>query len=185
MAAAKKGVGKGGFLPKGAADALWRLAARLGGLALIVTAALIAAALVTADPRDPSFNNAVDGPVRNALGRVGASIADLLGQLVGLASWVAVAVALIWGLRTLIRARAPSLWATRIVALPVVVLLWALALAALPLPAPDVIAGSGGAYGAISADPVGGRVIKCDQCGGDPACVSACPSSALEWGSAG
>ncbi|CAA7622851.1 DNA translocase FtsK [Magnetospirillum sp. LM-5] len=149
MAAAKKGVGKGGFLPKGAADALWRLAARLGGLGLIVIAGLIAAALVTADPRDPSFNNAVDGPVRNALGRVGASVADLLGQLVGLAAWVAVAVALIWGLRTLIRARAPSLWATRIAALPVVVLLWALALAALPLPAPDVIAGSGGALGRV------------------------------------
>ncbi|CAA7625978.1 NADH-dependent phenylglyoxylate dehydrogenase subunit beta [Magnetospirillum sp. LM-5] len=44
---------------------------------------------------------------------------------------------------------------------------------------------SGCAYGAISADPVGGRVIKCDQCDGDPACVAACPSSALEWGGAG
>ena len=44
---------------------------------------------------------------------------------------------------------------------------------------------SGCAYGAISADPIGGRVIKCDQCGGDPACVKACPTGALEWGTAG
>jgi phenylglyoxylate dehydrogenase beta subunit len=44
---------------------------------------------------------------------------------------------------------------------------------------------SGCAYGAISAEPGIGRVIKCDQCGGDPACVKACPTNALEWGAAG
>jgi S-DNA-T family DNA segregation ATPase FtsK/SpoIIIE len=149
MAAAKKGIGRGGFLPKGAADALWRLAARGGGLLLLVLAGLTAAALLTADSRDPSFNRVVDGPAHNALGYFGAVLADLLGQLFGLAAWVAVLVAGIWGLRTLIRARAPSLWMGRVAVLPLAVLLWSLALAALPLPAPDIVAGAGGALGRV------------------------------------
>lgn len=44
---------------------------------------------------------------------------------------------------------------------------------------------SGCAYGAIWAEPSSGRVVKCDQCGGDPACVKACPTDALTWGTAG
>jgi S-DNA-T family DNA segregation ATPase FtsK/SpoIIIE len=149
MAAAKKGIGKGGFLPKGAADALRRLAARLGGTALLVMTMLAALALVSADIRDPSFNKAIDGPVRNLLGRFGAALADLLGQLFGLSAWVAVVVAGVWGLRILIRARTPALWVWRAALLPVAVLMWSLALAVLPLPAPDAVAGAGGALGQV------------------------------------
>jgi phenylglyoxylate dehydrogenase beta subunit len=35
-------------------------------------------------------------------------------------------------------------------------------------------------YGGIVFDPVADRVIKCDWCDGDPACVKACPRGALE-----
>jgi S-DNA-T family DNA segregation ATPase FtsK/SpoIIIE len=149
MAAAKKGVGKSGFLPKGAADALRRLAVRVGGLMVLALAGLMAAALVTADRHDPSFNNAIDAPVRNALGIIGATFADLTGQMFGLAIWVLVLVAGIWGLRTVIRARAPSLWAFRVALLPLAILAWSLALSALPLPAPDSVAGAGGALGQV------------------------------------
>ena len=44
---------------------------------------------------------------------------------------------------------------------------------------------AGCAYGGIAVDAEAGRVAKCDQCGGDPACVAACPTSALEWMTAG
>lgn len=44
---------------------------------------------------------------------------------------------------------------------------------------------AGCAFGGISVDMAVGRVAKCDQCDGDPACVKACPTGALEWRTAG
>ncbi len=34
-------------------------------------------------------------------------------------------------------------------------------------------------FGCMKFDPVRKEPIKCDQCGGDPACVKGCPSNAL------
>ena len=150
MAAAKKGVQKQSFLPKGTVPALRRLVARLGGLALTSVAVMIGAALVTADPRDPSFNTAVDSPVNNALGRFGAAIADLLDQFFGLGCWLAVLIPAAWGLRILIKAEPPRLWGLRVALLPVVVVIWSVALAALPLPRLTFLAiGPGGALGKV------------------------------------
>jgi phenylglyoxylate dehydrogenase beta subunit len=39
----------------------------------------------------------------------------------------------------------------------------------------------GCAYAGITYDAAVGRVAKCDTCGGDPACVKACPHEALEY----
>ncbi|MCR6629500.1 MAG: DNA translocase FtsK [Magnetospirillum sp.] len=151
MAVAKKGAAKGKFLPQGAVDALRRLAVRLGGSVLLLVAGLIAVALATADSRDPSFNTAVSGPVNNALGSFGASIADLLTQFFGLGAALAVLVAGIWGLRVAIRAQAPSLWGGRIAVLPVVVLLVSVACATLPVsPTAALPAGPGGALGKVT-----------------------------------
>ncbi len=36
-------------------------------------------------------------------------------------------------------------------------------------------------FGAPSYDPVEKRVVKCDQCGGNPACVEACDTHALQY----
>ena len=44
---------------------------------------------------------------------------------------------------------------------------------------------AGCAFGGIFVDAGSRRVAKCDQCGGDPACVKACPTEALEWMRAG
>ncbi|MGE5517653.1 MAG: DNA translocase FtsK 4TM domain-containing protein [Bacteroidota bacterium] len=157
MAIAKKGVARGKFLPKGAVDALRRLAVRLGGIVLLGVAVLLAVALMTADPRDPSFNTAVTGPVNNALGILGASLADLLTQLFGIGAALAVLVAAIWGLRVAIRAQAPSLWGGRIAVLPVVVVLLSIACAVLPLPQMAALpAGAGGALGKVSAAALAG-----------------------------
>jgi phenylglyoxylate dehydrogenase beta subunit len=40
---------------------------------------------------------------------------------------------------------------------------------------------AGCAYGGIVLDAQAGHVIKCDLCGGDPACVKACPDRALQY----
>ncbi len=150
MAVAKKGVPKGKFLPQGAVDALRRLAIRVGGVALLILAGLIVVALATFDPRDPSPNTAVAGPVNNALGAFGAGLADILIQFFGLGAGLAVVVAGVWGLRVAIRAQAPSLWGGRVGVLPIVVLLSTVALSALPVPHVDGLpTGPGGALGKV------------------------------------
>jgi len=36
-------------------------------------------------------------------------------------------------------------------------------------------------FGAMSFDPVGKKIFKCDQCGGDPICVKFCETKALQY----
>jgi len=146
---ARKPIIRQGFLPAGSAEALRRGVARAGGLALAAAAAAVAIALITADPSDPSFNTAVDGPVANALGRVGAGIADILLQLFGLGAGLAVLVAAIWGVRILVQARPPSHWWWRLAVLPAGLLAGAMAVAKLPL-GHNLPAGPGGALGQVA-----------------------------------
>ena len=40
---------------------------------------------------------------------------------------------------------------------------------------------AGCAYGGITYEAEAGHVAKCDTCDGDPACVRACPTGALQW----
>ena len=67
-------------------DFLWRRAAELTGLLLLAAAGACGLALVTWSVQDPSLNHAINGPVRNLLGRPGAIAADVLMQIFGLAS---------------------------------------------------------------------------------------------------
>ncbi|CAA7617316.1 DNA translocase FtsK 4TM domain-containing protein [Magnetospirillum sp. UT-4] len=148
MAVAKR-VDRAKFLPQGAVEALRRLLIRMGGVALLLLAGLAAAALITANPADPSFNTAVDAPVVNVLGRPGATLADLLTQLFGLSGGLAVAVLAVWGLKVAIRAEPPPAWAWRVAALPLAVLLWAVAFAGAP-PLALLPGISGGALGQVA-----------------------------------
>ena len=36
-------------------------------------------------------------------------------------------------------------------------------------------------FGNAAYDAAGNTILKCDECQGDPECVKACPSGALEW----
>ncbi len=36
-------------------------------------------------------------------------------------------------------------------------------------------------FGTINYNPDSGKVLKCDLCGGDPACVKMCPTTALAF----
>jgi len=73
----------------------------LGGLLLLAATALLAVALATWSITDPSFNRALEGPVRNWLGRPGAIISDELLMQLGLGVLAVVAVPVIWAGRLL------------------------------------------------------------------------------------
>ena len=83
----------------GARRFLARRLAEGGGVALIVGVVLIGLALASWSTRDPSINHATSGPVRNLLGARGAVLADLLTQVLGLASLALAAPIGFWGFR--------------------------------------------------------------------------------------
>ena len=80
-------------------NALVRNIEGAGGLLVIATAALVAAALATWSVDDPSWSHATNSPVRNVLGVGGAIAADLAMQFVGLASVLIPLTPVFWGLR--------------------------------------------------------------------------------------
>ncbi|WP_406682080.1 FtsK/SpoIIIE family DNA translocase [Rhodobium gokarnense] len=67
------------------------------GLALVALAAALAAALATWSIGDPSLNHVTDTDVRNALGKPGAIVADILIQMIGLAAAVVLLPVVLWG----------------------------------------------------------------------------------------
>jgi S-DNA-T family DNA segregation ATPase FtsK/SpoIIIE len=79
--------------------ALRRRGGELVGLVLIILAGLAAALIWTYSPDDPSLFSATDAAPKNALGLVGASLADPLHRALGWGAY-GIAVALgAWGLR--------------------------------------------------------------------------------------
>ncbi len=99
MPAISRGLDRLTFLSDSAREALGRRLRELGGLALIVLALLLAISLATWSVQDPSFSHATNTPTRNALGMPGATVADLLTQLFGLAAIALVLPIAIWGWR--------------------------------------------------------------------------------------
>jgi S-DNA-T family DNA segregation ATPase FtsK/SpoIIIE len=71
------------------------------GLFLLTIAILLALALMSWSVRDPSFNYAVDGPVKNWLGLPGAVVADVAVQLLGVAILAVIIPLGCWGLMLL------------------------------------------------------------------------------------
>jgi S-DNA-T family DNA segregation ATPase FtsK/SpoIIIE len=99
MSVIERGIDRFGFLPDSVRDALRRRLRELGGLCLIVLAMLLSAALASWSVQDPSLSHATNAPVRNLMGVPGATVADLLMQLFGVASVVLVLPIAVWGWR--------------------------------------------------------------------------------------
>ena len=76
----------GRILPDSLDDELPRLPMRLAGGALLLMAAVGWISLASWSFGDPSVNHAIDGSPQNLLGATGASLADILLQILGLAS---------------------------------------------------------------------------------------------------
>ena len=93
------------YIPEPAREFLARRAAEVSGLALLCGAGATALALASWSVQDPSLNHATAGPIRNLLGDPGAIVADLVMQMVGLASIAMLVPMLFWGWRLLTRRR--------------------------------------------------------------------------------
>jgi S-DNA-T family DNA segregation ATPase FtsK/SpoIIIE len=134
----------------------------LAGLTLLI-------ALVSYDPRDPSFDTASAAHTTNLVGTVGAGLADLLLQGFGIAGFVPSMILLAWSYRLGARGAIGHL-KTRIflggMALPLVAAALAMAMAVIPGPPVPwpVPSGIGGAAGMVlsgagfGADSALGRV---------------------------
>ncbi len=148
--------GRRTLLPAAFADALRQRLIELSGIGVFAAALLIAAALATYSPSDPSLNNATGSAVQNVLGLPGAVAADLAWQFFGLAGWAAPLVLVAWAWRLAGRKLLGLVW-FRLLA--VIAGMLALSVAAAPLPAPGdwpLRAGMGGAAGAVLTDLVMG-----------------------------
>jgi S-DNA-T family DNA segregation ATPase FtsK/SpoIIIE len=71
------------------------------GIALLGVAGIAALALATWSVQDPSFSHATNAPVRNMLGIVGAASADLMMQILGIATIALLFPLASWGWRRL------------------------------------------------------------------------------------
>ncbi len=116
--------------------------------ALLVLAALIGwLCLLTWSIADPSYSRAADLAPRNLLGPLGAIVADLALQTLGLVSIVALFGPIVWGVELITAGRMPSLRA-KLILFPVAVLLIAGGSSGLPsLPGWLLANGSGGLIG--------------------------------------
>jgi len=126
--------------------ALRRRLAETLGFALLLASLLLLLMLLTYDPRDASFNTAVDAAPHNFLGQDGAILADLAWQSLGLAGFLIPTLLLVWSFRLLLNRPVRSIW-PRLALVPLVLVLGALALSALDLGALSPTVAPGGAVG--------------------------------------
>ena len=124
---------------------------RGGGLAMILLATWMAAAILTFSISDPTFNNATPAPVQNAAGAAGAIVADLLLQIFGAASLLLIAPMAIWGSLALINSapeETPRDFWLRLALAPATLVAATGAASAAPTPAMwPYMVGAGGALG--------------------------------------
>ncbi|HLN25051.1 MAG TPA: DNA translocase FtsK 4TM domain-containing protein [Patescibacteria group bacterium] len=126
----------GGFLPEGASALMTRWLIQAGGLTVVSLALALTAALLTYDHADRSWNTAAnpDGAVTNMLGGLGATLSDLLLQLLGLAAWLPALALAIWGGRLMVTGRPLERVWLRVLLLLSGLLLVAIGLAEIPIP---------------------------------------------------
>jgi len=120
---------------------------RISGIGLLGIAFIITLATLSYHSGDPSWNRATDTQPQNLVGHMGASIADILLQILGLASAMLSLSLIAWGWRLGRgeRLRSPAI---RICALCICLISMAVSFACLPTPhAWPIATGLGGAIG--------------------------------------
>jgi S-DNA-T family DNA segregation ATPase FtsK/SpoIIIE len=80
-------------------EAIQKRGKELVGLALLAIGVLVSLMIGSFAPDDPSWLSETDAPVKNLLGRTGASFASITYVTIGVAAWGIALVALVWGLR--------------------------------------------------------------------------------------
>ncbi|MFM2129257.1 MAG: hypothetical protein RL477_803 [Pseudomonadota bacterium] len=149
MARSSADAGKSPFLPASVTQFLRRRLVELSGLALLAAGGAGIAALASFSPADPSGNKAVDGPVANLLGPIGATVADASLQSMGIAAVLPALMLLLWGYRVLVGKGVARVW-LRLTLLPVALILLAAGAAGFAPPAGwSLRAGLGGFLGQL------------------------------------
>ena len=97
-------------LPQGAHEFLRHRALEAGGLVLAVTGVLLAVALASYHPDDPSWNNASSQAPANIVGFPGAYSADILLQTLGLAAALVPFLLTSWAWRLFSHEGLPRVW---------------------------------------------------------------------------
>jgi S-DNA-T family DNA segregation ATPase FtsK/SpoIIIE len=116
------------------------------GAVLVLTSLLLTLALITYNPRDPSFDTAIDGSATNFLGHDGSYVADALVQAVGLAAYLIPVVLLGWAFRLLLQRPLRALL-QRVGMLVLALFFGATACSILEVKTVPLPAGAGGAVG--------------------------------------
>jgi S-DNA-T family DNA segregation ATPase FtsK/SpoIIIE len=144
-----------GLLPTGTGSFFRRSLIQLVGLALVALAVALTVACLNYHPDDPSWNHAINRPVKNLLRWPGAIAADLMLQYLGAAAFLVPVVLVGWGWRFLRDFRLPR-WLLRFLLLPAAVLLVAAALSPFGKPPSwPLETGLGGALGELLLYPTG------------------------------
>lgn len=91
------------LLPPVFANTLLDAALMAAGTSCLAAVAIVGVSLASWSPADPSLTHATSAPTHNLLGRPGATLADVLMELLGLASLALVMGPLFWGLALLRR----------------------------------------------------------------------------------
>ncbi|HLI21680.1 MAG TPA: DNA translocase FtsK 4TM domain-containing protein [Stellaceae bacterium] len=137
----------------GRVDRPWgRFGTVAAGLAFLACGAFLIAALTSHDPGDPSWNQAIDAPVRNLMGTDGARMSDLLLQWLGMGSWLLPLMLIDWAVRCIGGRGLKRFW-LKLVLMPPLLFAAALAISILPVPVSwPLKAGLGGVVGKLSRD---------------------------------
>jgi S-DNA-T family DNA segregation ATPase FtsK/SpoIIIE len=142
------------LLPNGADTFIRKRIEETLGLGLLVFAAALFLGYLSYFPGDPSPLKATGGPVRNLLGRFGATTADVGLQTLGLAYLGVIGTIAAWGWRWFCHAGLTKLW-LRLTLLPPTVMALALACGGLPHDiALNLPAGPGGVIGELVFQPL-------------------------------
>src|SRR5579875_370518 len=137
----------------GRVDRPWgRFGTVAAGLAFLACGAFLIAALTSHDPGDPSWNQAIDAPVRNLMGTDGARMSDLLLQWLGMGSWLLPLMLIDWAVRCIGGRGLKRFW-LKLVLMPPLLFAAALAISILPVPVSwPLKPGLGGVVGKLSRD---------------------------------
>ena len=103
MRTTRLGFSPADHIPEAIRDGFSRRLAELAGFTLLAAAGAGALSLATWSVRDPSFSHASEQPARNLLGFPGAAAADLMMQVLGVASVALLLLLAILGWRLMIR----------------------------------------------------------------------------------
>ncbi len=185
------------LLPTAVAEFLKRRIAEISGLVLCLSSGAMIAALATYSATDPSLNNATDQPVQNILGPIGAAVADIGLQSVGITAILPALALMAWGIQ-LMRKRPLRHVAVRVILLILSMLFISMSVSTLSVPGNwPLVTGLGGFTGhslfslvnpaASLAHPIYGPAILASVIGGlgVGVCIYVLGWSWQEWRSLG